>query len=1169
MTESKLIERLTAFRRTIRLRMVAYGLCAVAAGGVLGFLAITGLDWMLVFPPIPRLITAVIFLVGGVAATMRWVVTPLLKPITLGEIAGKLEEYRWPLKDDDQGMLKDRLRSTIAFLLGHDAGSDELRNQVIANTDRVVRDLRFTDVLSLQPLLSRGVRLAVVLLALAVVELTAPGYAHMGLQRYIYPFGSISWPKNVEIVPLSKDLSVAVGDAVTLRMRVVRGLTPTLRGVVHLRPPGRKPTQLAMRRENENEFVCTVSSITQDLTCWFEAGDDSTAARPLHITVAHRPGVVEALAIIELPEYAQRPERVVIDLLTDGVSATLGSSITLAFRSSKPLETDSDGQPSAWIEIDSEAPLQFHAAESGDAPFDTLEVDLQLEEDIDFHVRLIDDEGFENSTDRQYSIRVKADETPDVTLLEPQSTIEVTPTGSVAIAVRAEDDFGIADLELVGRNITSDEPVRFPLWDETSIVPSGDTVMALSQVAWPLEALHLKPGDAIVLHAEATDNFRHREQGPNIGKSSQRRIKIISMAEFENRLRDELRLLQDQVRKALLSEQTLRDETAILRDALIAQPDATEAQIDEAGRLSSGQAHLAQRLQGLSRRFDTIRQRLLLNEMTDSNIEQQVAHLARGLRATAVGPMSTASRNIAGALETDPESRNSLLAQADVNQTEAIAALSDMIRFMNRWGDFQHAVASTQDLLDKQQALSAATAALSVRTLGKTPEELNEQDQAALRRAVRRQGQLGDETGQLLERLQKLAEQLEHKDPAGADSLDQAIRAAGASDIEMHMNEAAGAIQENRLAGASIDQRNAEAGLNKVLSSLMERQNRELAELAKKVEETLQAVGHLLEEQRSLLEATVEARNLGSGEDVLRRLSQQQHTIKQNALRLADDIHDLNRLPNIAGLVRRSAAPMQEAEEALDNADAPRSEDEQGQAIHLLAEAVRLLEEMADKARQEEEKQALLALKEKLETIRDQQRQINQECGALMELVAQGERLRRKQYRQIAHLARTQTELTPRVSDVRDQLGEAAVYRWVIDRVIESMTISRQGLEARRLDDDLAKEQRHIVDYLEVLIAALAEAAELPSPDEYAESGGGGGGGGSTKQDSPIPSVAELLVLKSMQADINNRTVQLDEDFNSATASEQQLQLVRDLGQEQEKIRELAETVTKRAQQHR
>ena len=77
---------------------------------------------------------------------------------------------------------------------------------------------------------------------------------------------------------------------------------------------------------------------------------------------------------------------------------------------------------------------------------------------------------------------------------------------------------------------------------------------------------------------------------------------------------------------------------------------------------------------------------------------------------------------------------------------------------------------------------------------------------------------------------------------------------------------------------------------------------------------------------------------------------------------------------------------------------------------------------------------------------------------------------------------------------------------------------------------------------------------------------GGGQGQGELVTDRPVPTVAELLVLKALQTDINDRTQGLQQSFDIDEATEQQLRELRILGEDQAELRRLAERVTEQAQ---
>ena len=78
----------------------------------------------------------------------------------------------------------------------------------------------------------------------------------------------------------------------------------------------------------------------------------------------------------------------------------------------------------------------------------------------------------------------------------------------------------------------------------------------------------------------------------------------------------------------------------------------------------------------------------------------------------------------------------------------------------------------------------------------------------------------------------------------------------------------------------------------------------------------------------------------------------------------------------------------------------------------------------------------------------------------------------------------------------------------------------------------------------------------------------GGEGEQASGETKPVPALAELLVLKTMQIDILERTQALGGSFDADNATEEQLQRLAELGEDQVEVRRLTERVTERARGH-
>jgi hypothetical protein len=63
-----------------------------------------------------------------------------------------------------------------------------------------------------------------------------------------------------------------------------------------------------------------------------------------------------------------------------------------------------------------------------------------------------------------------------------------------------------------------------------------------------------------------------------------------------------------------------------------------------------------------------------------------------------------------------------------------------------------------------------------------------------------------------------------------------------------------------------------------------------------------------------------------------------------------------------------------------------------------------------------------------------------------------------------------------------------------------------------------------------------------------------------------IPKVAELLLLKSMQARINKRTKELSAGLGTTELTEEQLRMLKTVGEDQGQVQRLTEMITERSQ---
>jgi hypothetical protein len=353
-----------------------------------------------------------------------------------------------------------------------------------------------------------------------------------------------------------------------------------------------------------------------------------------------------------------------------------------------------------------------------------------------------------------------------------------------------------------------------------------------------------------------------------------------------------------------------------------------------------------------------------------------------------------------------------------------------------------------------------------------------------------------------------------------------------------------------------------------MLAALRERDERELAQLRKQLERAEEQVAALIEEQKALKSATGEAGLLGADQATFGTLEGDQRTLGRNAKSLGEELAETPKAAAAGRLVRRSAAPMGKAEGELRERRADSATLAQDEALKLLGEALADLETLARQSQEEAMRRTLTHIHDDLEAMLAAQRAVNAGIDKLHTAVAELGRVGRTEAREASKLSREQGEIREMVAGVLPDLEKVVVYDWAMKRVARWMDDSRTRLDAREIDEELRTTTDRIARELEKLIAAVVETQSLPMSTEFAEADmENGGGEGASASGPPIPTVAELLVLRGMQVDINERTRSLDEAFDPQAATETQLRQLSVIGEDQAEVRRLTELVTSRAQQ--
>jgi hypothetical protein len=296
----------------------------------------------------------------------------------------------------------------------------------------------------------------------------------------------VAWfPETIQIVVATGNARVAAGQplriAATVRGRGVGvlSLAPSL--VVSANGQQRTVPMSA----SDDGFSYTIASVDRSFEYRVVAG--RSASRAFEVTALFPPRVTSIDLAYEYPSFTGLKPR---DEKNGGdVYAPAGTRVRLLVHADKALA-------SGELAMSGGAPVAMRPNDR------TAVAELVLAADGGYRVRLTDADGLGSLGEVEYFIRVMDDRPPAVQIVRPTDDQGITPLQEVAIEARADDDYGIAQFDLVysvaGR---AAKTVPFTPVSGTDIARIGTHLIAA-------EELGVQPGDVIAYYARARDVAR-------------------------------------------------------------------------------------------------------------------------------------------------------------------------------------------------------------------------------------------------------------------------------------------------------------------------------------------------------------------------------------------------------------------------------------------------------------------------------------------------------------------------------------------------------------------------------------------------------------------------------------------------------------------------------------
>ncbi|MCX5688546.1 MAG: hypothetical protein NTV94_01915 [Planctomycetota bacterium] len=1176
---------LASIRLRARLVLLLQRSCRIAAAVVGAILILALLDYLLGLPSFLRLGHWCVGLVAtGVLLWHRLVPAARFAP-SLTDVALRVERAVGTTQPGLNGLLASGVDFARAAEQPQGPRAELLSQVQLHASEQYAKIASRASIFRLDGLWQS---MAMVVLAAAPIFglfAASPMYARIGLERTIAPWSDASWPKRTAVVPGDTPKAFPLGTA--LPVRAV--LTATDRSIGQTQvmlyykvsasgqtsPTRRTPMTSQSKRVNTGladegelfERLLDPDSITLPgleasaavtLEYWFETNDDQSVHST--VSVVAPPAVVAAKAVVTPPPYAAAiisasqstagGHRDWIsgdwDATPKGPNRGLIGPVLSGSRIDMELTLNKD-VPGLDAKATPESQRAFLAKalpgseEAPDVSIITAGSTWRLSFAPKASMRIVamlrDEYGISATDDAAFKLEVADDRPPAAAIIEPPQDEAVLPTAQIGVSAEGRDDVAIADLVL------TQQLARVARGDGASpgatAEPEGDAAViatAAGKAPEPgvaaattltttasidLAALKLEPGDEVWLVARARDLLLAGSNANGI-ESPRRRLRIIAESELIEQVRAELSGLREAAKRAESEQSKLAGQ----RDA--AQQSAKTA----AGQLSRQQS-LSERLAPMQEVVKRLEKRAERNQLNDEAL-RGVLNDALELTKESAEQSGKAADALDRLAQEQAERAKSAAddgAALKAAQEKVEASLSELANMLDRGQDDWAVRRSIEKLLTQQQQLEARTTTGAQAMQGKAAEELTADQKAELERLAAEQMDLSQKAQAMVSSVQDRAGQMQKADAAQAQAMQAAANKARSEQLARKQEEASKQIAQNKTGEAQRLQQEASKTLSSMLEELDKTQQRKDEALRRVLANVQQSIQKLIDQQQdqiTLLAAAMAGKPSPALDAGMIGLHQNtlgvQTSVKDQVPRGADH---LLTLLGAAGEAQSGAITALRAVPA----DQPEADTNERTSMTRLKEALTEAQRLDEAAEEREEDRKRAELKKQYVELLEGQVAVNAEA-----LPMAGKAPDRRQRAAARALGAREEQLRERMSAIRSEsteIAEAALFDFAHRRFDAAAGSAARNLSEGSTPANLSSDLSSAAKILQGLVAALDEAQKKKDEFKEDEEDGGGGGGGEGGQQGgkkpAIPPIAELKLLRAMQAEAADQTRGLGE----------------------------------------
>lgn len=623
-----------------------------------------------------------------------------------------------------------------------------------------------------------------------------------------------------------------------------------------------KPQVFKVKLINKNIYKFELSNIKEKYkvyaqTSWY---DETVSTTKTTVLLSQVPEITGLNGVVRYPSYTKEKEDK-LSINNADIIALKGSQVNLVVTTNNPIvkanlifELNKSGQNKNNVKQESgEAESEEKVDTTKLVTVKTMEVTdkkakigFVVSQSGNYWVEVENAKKEKNLYPVKYSIVATQDDFPRVTLLQPETDLQVKDKLLIPIISQISDDYGFHSFKLFYRLIHSKYRENLPTkWLSLDIPIAKDELEQTVEYVWDLESLHLSPEDVYEYYLQVADNDVFA--GYKEHKTNSFTIRMVSFEESLKLAENSTNSIKEKIETAKKKSEEVNKEMQELRKDLLSKKDQSNLsweQQKKAEAIAKKQNEVENLLQQAQKEMEQATKQMQDNNVISEETLQKYVELQKLIKevnSEEIRKMSETIDNMAKQLS--PEEMRKAIEQANFNEEVLRQSIERTKKYLEKL-KFEQKADAVQKLAEN---------------LAKRQDELmkkNDSQKENNQDLAKQQDNLKQDLANLEEQMKDLEKQSEQADNLPPESFKEAQQEFKPDELKQDMQEAKSSLQKNDNNSAKKSQSSAKKKLNNLAQKMnklkQELQNKMAKEIERQFNKSINDIIQLSKAQEEL-----------------------------------------------------------------------------------------------------------------------------------------------------------------------------------------------------------------------------------------------------------------------------------------------------------------------------